>query len=65
MSKQSIYASLMAIAGSRSKVLVPDPGYFYTEPILLGGMKLSGLGREGIRFAIEEMTEIKLAIFRK
>jgi len=30
-----------------------------------GGMKKSGIGREGIRFAIEEMTEIKLAIFRR
>ena len=29
-----------------------------------GGMKQSGLGREGVRFAIEEMTEPKAAIFR-
>jgi acyl-CoA reductase-like NAD-dependent aldehyde dehydrogenase len=25
-----------------------------------GGMKESGLGREGVRYAIEEMTELKL-----
>lgn len=37
-SKQSIYAVMMAIAGGRSKVLIPDPGYFYTEPILLSGL---------------------------
>jgi acyl-CoA reductase-like NAD-dependent aldehyde dehydrogenase len=34
--------------------------------MLFGGMKMSGLGREGVRFAIEEtMTEIKTVIFRK
>jgi aspartate aminotransferase len=38
-SKQSIYAVMMAIAGGRQKVLVPDPGYFYSEPILLAGLK--------------------------
>jgi acyl-CoA reductase-like NAD-dependent aldehyde dehydrogenase len=25
-----------------------------------GGVKSSGLGREGLRYAIEEMTELKL-----
>jgi acyl-CoA reductase-like NAD-dependent aldehyde dehydrogenase len=29
-----------------------------------GGVKLSGMGREGPRFAIEEMTEIKLISWR-
>ncbi len=29
-----------------------------------GGMKLSGLGREGAKYAIEEMTEIKTVIIR-
>jgi acyl-CoA reductase-like NAD-dependent aldehyde dehydrogenase len=28
-----------------------------------GGVKESGLGREGPRFAIEEMTEIKMVSF--
>jgi acyl-CoA reductase-like NAD-dependent aldehyde dehydrogenase len=27
-----------------------------------GGTKLSGMGREGVRFAIEEMTEMKLLV---
>jgi acyl-CoA reductase-like NAD-dependent aldehyde dehydrogenase len=31
---------------------------------LNGGIKESGLGREGIRFALEEMTEIRLMIIR-
>jgi acyl-CoA reductase-like NAD-dependent aldehyde dehydrogenase len=25
-----------------------------------GGVKMSGLGREGVRYAMEEMTEMKL-----
>ena len=29
-----------------------------------GGMKQSGLGREGVKFAIEEMTEPKAVVFR-
>jgi acyl-CoA reductase-like NAD-dependent aldehyde dehydrogenase len=27
-----------------------------------GGTKLSGMGREGVRFAMEEMTEMKLLV---
>ncbi|MEM3569977.1 MAG: aldehyde dehydrogenase family protein [Thermoplasmatales archaeon] len=46
-------------------VLINDTSDFRVDAMPFGGMKLSGLGREGIRFAIEEMTEIKLAIFRK
>jgi acyl-CoA reductase-like NAD-dependent aldehyde dehydrogenase len=29
-----------------------------------GGVKDSGLGREGVRFAVDEMTEIKAAVIR-
>jgi glyceraldehyde-3-phosphate dehydrogenase (NADP+) len=28
-----------------------------------GGTKLTGIGREGIRFAIEEMTETRVVCF--
>ena len=28
-----------------------------------GGYKMSGIGREGIRYAIEEMSEIKVICF--
>ena len=37
-SKQSVHAAMMAIAGKRPKILIPDPGYFYTEPALLAGL---------------------------
>jgi len=46
-------------------VLVNDTSDFRVDTMPFGGMKKSGLGREGIKFAIEEMTEIKLAIFRR
>jgi acyl-CoA reductase-like NAD-dependent aldehyde dehydrogenase len=29
-----------------------------------GGVKDSGLGREGIRYALEDMTEIRLLVMR-
>ncbi len=46
-------------------VLLNDTSDFRIDTMPFGGMKKSGIGREGIRFAINEMTEIKLAIFRK
>lgn len=36
-SKQAIYAALMAIAGKKKEILVPDPGYFYEDPARLAG----------------------------
>ena len=32
--------------------------------LLCGGVKESGRGREGIRFAMEDMTEIRLLVLR-
>lgn len=46
-------------------VLINDTSDFRVDTMPFGGMKMSGIGREGVRFAVEEMTEIKLAIFRK
>jgi len=47
-------------------VLINDTSDFRVDFMPFGGMKFSGLGREGVRFAIEEtMTEIKTVIFRK
>ena len=34
------------------------------ESAITGGVKDSGLGREGVRYAIEEMTEQKVLVFR-
>jgi glyceraldehyde-3-phosphate dehydrogenase (NADP+) len=45
-------------------ILINDTSDFRVDFMPFGGMKLSGLGREGIKFAIEEMTEIKTVIYK-
>src|SRR5271169_6539739 len=35
--KLSIYASLLSLASARFEALVPDPGYYYSEPVALAG----------------------------
>jgi len=44
-------------------VLVNEVPTFRVDNMPYGGTKLSGVGREGPRFAIEEMTEPKLVVF--
>jgi len=41
-------------------VLVNEVPTFRADHMPYGGVKDSGLGREGVRYAIEEMTEVKL-----
>lgn len=41
-------------------VIVNDIPTFRVDHMPYGGIKQSGFGREGIKYAIEEMTEIKL-----
>ncbi len=41
-------------------LMVNDVSTFRVDHMPYGGVKLSGFGREGIRYAIEEMTEMKL-----
>jgi acyl-CoA reductase-like NAD-dependent aldehyde dehydrogenase len=43
-------------------LIVGDVPTFRADPMPYGGVKDSGLGREGIRYAIEEMTERKLLV---
>ena len=38
---------------------------FRVDSMPYGGTRDSGLGREGVRFAIEEMTERKLLVVRQ
>ena len=41
-------------------VIVNDASSFRADHMPYGGVKDSGFGREGVRYAIEEMTELKL-----
>jgi acyl-CoA reductase-like NAD-dependent aldehyde dehydrogenase len=45
-------------------VVINDVPSFRVDNMPYGGVKDSGLGREGIRFAIEDMTEIRLLAIR-
>lgn len=60
----SLGAAHRAIAGLRvGGVMVNDSTDFRIDAMPFGGAKRSGLGREGVRFAVEEMTEPKVVCF--
>lgn len=46
-------------------VMVNDVPSYRADHMPYGGVKDSGLGREGPRFAVEEMTEVRLVAFRR
>ena len=46
-------------------VIIGDVPSFRVDSMPYGGIKDSGLGREGVRFAIEDMTEIKLLVMNR
>lgn len=45
-------------------VIVNDIPTFRVDPMPYGGVKDSGFGREGLRYAIHEMTELRLLVLR-
>jgi len=45
-------------------VVIGDGPSWRVDHMPYGGVKDSGLGREGIRYAIEDMTEIRLMVLR-
>jgi acyl-CoA reductase-like NAD-dependent aldehyde dehydrogenase len=46
-------------------VIINDTPNFRADHMPYGGNRQSGLGREGVRFAIEEMTNIQMVAIRK
>lgn len=46
-------------------LMVNDVSTFRIDHMPYGGVKLSGFGREGVRYAIEEMTELKLVTYNR
>ena len=45
-------------------VLINEIPTFRVDQMPYGGVKDSGMGREGLKYAIEEMTEMKLVVFQ-
>lgn len=46
-------------------VIINDIPTYRVDNMPYGGVKKSGMGREGLKYAIEEMTEMKLVIFNR
>jgi acyl-CoA reductase-like NAD-dependent aldehyde dehydrogenase len=46
-------------------VMINDIPTFRVDHMPYGGVKESGFGREGLKYAIEEMTELKLVVFNR
>jgi acyl-CoA reductase-like NAD-dependent aldehyde dehydrogenase len=44
-------------------VIVNDVPTYRADQMPYGGVKESGIGREGLKFAIEEMTDLKMVVF--
>jgi len=60
----SLDAALRAVEGLEAgAVMVNDSTDYRMDAMPFGGVKNSGLGREGIRFALQEMTEPKAVCF--
>lgn len=45
-------------------LMINDTSTFRLDHMPYGGNKMSGLGREGVRFAIDEMTTIKMIVIK-
>ena len=46
-------------------IMINDTSTFRIDHMPYGGVKQSGFGREGLRYAIEEMTEMKLVVVNR
>jgi acyl-CoA reductase-like NAD-dependent aldehyde dehydrogenase len=46
-------------------VIINDVPTYRADNMPYGGVKMSGLGREGIKFAIEELTDIRMVVIQR
>jgi glyceraldehyde-3-phosphate dehydrogenase (NADP+) len=60
--ERSLYAFEQIEAGG---VIINDIPTFRIDHMPYGGVKSSGLSREGIRYAIEDMTEMRLMVVNR
>jgi acyl-CoA reductase-like NAD-dependent aldehyde dehydrogenase len=58
--KNALYASRELHVGG---VMINDVPTYRVDQMPYGGVKESGTGREGIKYALEEMTEMKLVVW--
>ena len=63
-----IFTTSLAVAMEAARglhvggVMINDTSFYRAGQMPYGGVKLSGMGREGPRYAIEEMTELRLIV---
>lgn len=60
--KNALYATKELYVGG---VIVNDVPTFRVDQMPYGGVKDSGTGREGVKYAVEEMTEMKLVVWNQ
>ncbi|MGF6953706.1 acyl-CoA reductase-like NAD-dependent aldehyde dehydrogenase [Neobacillus sp. B4I6] len=60
--KNALYASKELHVGG---VIINDVPTYRVDQMPYGGVKESGTGREGIKYAVEEMTEMKLVVWNQ
>jgi acyl-CoA reductase-like NAD-dependent aldehyde dehydrogenase len=46
-------------------VIINDVPTYRADHMPYGGVKMSGLGREGLKYAIEELTDIKMIVIQR
>jgi acyl-CoA reductase-like NAD-dependent aldehyde dehydrogenase len=60
----NIENAFQAIKGIKvGGVIVNDVPTYRADQMPYGGVKESGIGREGLKFAVEEMTDLKMVVF--
>jgi acyl-CoA reductase-like NAD-dependent aldehyde dehydrogenase len=60
----NIENAFLAVKGIKTGgVIINDVPTYRADQMPYGGVKESGIGREGLKFAIEEMTDIKMVVF--